>query len=341
MIDPARFDAAWWGGFIADALAMPVHWYYSRERIPQDYGDITGYLPPHNPHPDSFLWRSQYACTGPTDDILHEQKRWWSGPRDIHYHQFLHAGENTLNLQLARLLAESLLECGRYDRDDYARRYVDFMLTPGSHGDTYVEECHRAFFRHYGQGIEVEDCGVEDIHIGGLATLAPLILFHAQDRDALQAAVTEHVALTHKGTETAAAATLYADLAFHLLHGRSMEEALAAAAPAEHPALRHPYRAWAERRSDDEVIGAQFSPACYLKDALPATLHLALKYTAAPRDGLLANVRLGGDNCHRGAVLGTLLGAAGAVWPAEWVKGLYGQRELRVLLERLRDRLPG
>jgi len=67
MIDTSRFDAAWWGGFIGDALAMPVHWYYTRNRIAEDYGDITTYLPPHNPHPDSFLWRSEYTCTGSTD----------------------------------------------------------------------------------------------------------------------------------------------------------------------------------------------------------------------------------------------------------------------------------
>lgn len=340
MIDTSRFDAAWWGGFIGDALAMPVHWYYTRNRIAEDYGDITTYLPPHNPHPDSFLWRSEYTCTGSTDDILHEQARWWSGPRDIHYHQFLHAGENTLNVRLAALLAESLLACGRYDRDDYAHRYTDFMLTPGMHGDTYVEECHRAFFRNYGKGLEIDDCGGVDIHIGGLATLAPLILFHADDRDALRAAVIEHVDLTHKGEEMAAAAALYADLAFHLLHGAAIDDALSRAEPAGHPALTHPYRDWAATRADDDVIGRQFSPACYLKDALPATLYLAVKYADTPRDGLLANVRMGGDNCHRGVVLGTLLGAANGMTalPAAWVRELYAAADYRRLLEALRAR---
>lgn len=340
MIEHSRFEAAWWGGFIGDALAMPVHWYYSRERIPLDYGDIAGYLPPHNPHPDSILWRSSYVCSGSTDDILHEQVRWWNGPRDIHYHQFLHAGENTLNVRIAALLAESLLARDGYDRSDFARRYIDFMLRPGSHGDTYVEECHRTFFRNYGKGLEIEDCGGEDIHIGGLATLAPLILFYAGDREALRAAVGEHVALTHKGGQAAAAARLYADLAFHLLHGASMDEAFESAEPAGHPALANPYRDWAATRPDNDVIRRQFSPACYLEDALPATLHLAIKYADTPREGLLANVRAGGDNCHRGAVLGTLLGAASGMsaLPPEWVAGLHAREDYRRLLVALRAR---
>ena len=89
------------------------------------------------------------------------------------------------------------------------------------------------------------------------------------------------------------------------------------------------------------MIGRQFSPACYLKDALPATLHLAVKYGGTPRDGLLANVRMGGDNCHRGVVLGTLLGAANGMpaLPAEWVSGLYAAADCRRLLEALRARM--
>lgn len=338
MIDPSRFDAAWWGSFIGDALAMPVHWYYTRERIPADYGNITGYLPPHNPHPDSMLWRSQYASTGTTDDILHDQARWWGGPRDIHYHQFLHAGENTLNVCIAALLAQSLIDCGRYDRDDFAHRYIDFMLTPASHGDTYVEACHRAFFQRYAQGLELEDCGIEDAHIGGLATLTPLILFHARDRDAMQQAVASHVELTHKGPVAAAAAAVFADLLYCSLQGEPMTEALRHAGPEGHPALAWPYAEWAATRADEDVVGTQFSPACYLGDSLPATLYLAVKYAGDLRAGLLANVRLGGDNCHRGVVLGALLGAQCGLdaVPQQWVTGLYAHTRYRILLEQLR-----
>lgn len=35
-----------WGMFVGDALAMPVHWYYDRYRIKQDFGQITQYEAP-------------------------------------------------------------------------------------------------------------------------------------------------------------------------------------------------------------------------------------------------------------------------------------------------------
>ncbi len=337
MIDPSRFEAAWWGSFIGDALAMPVHWYYTRALIPVDYGDLTHFAAPHNPHPDSILWRSSYTVTNATDDILHDQARYWGGPRGVHYHQFLHAGENTLNVRIAALLAESLIECGGYDREDFARRYADFMLTPGTHGDTYVEEYHRAFFKHYAQGLELEQCGVEDIHIGGLATLTPLVLFHAADRDAMHEAVGLHIELTHKGPVAAEAAAVFADLLHFSLQGAGLDEAMARTGRDAHAALAWPYREWAASRPDEEIVGTQFSPACYLEEALPATLFLAVKYSADLRGGLIANARLGGDNCHRGVVLGALLGAQGGMKavPEDWITGLYEQGRLRALMKAL------
>ena len=37
-------------------------------------------------------------------------------------------------------------------------------------------------------------------------------------------------------------------------------------------------------------------------------MYLAYKYCNAPESGLLANTNLGGDNVHRGTILGILLG---------------------------------
>jgi len=58
------------------------------------------------------------------------------------------------------------------------------------------------------------------------------------------------------------------------------------------------------------VIGARFSPACYIAEAMPAALYLAWKYHDDFAAGITANAMVGGDNCHRGAVVGSLLGAA-------------------------------
>jgi hypothetical protein len=73
-----RCKGALYGLFIADALAMPVHWYYDREALRRDYGTVQDYLAPKNPHPDSILWRSKYEPVNAKADILHEQARFWA-----------------------------------------------------------------------------------------------------------------------------------------------------------------------------------------------------------------------------------------------------------------------
>ena len=63
---------------------------------------------------------------------------------------------------------------------------------------------------------------------------------------------------------------------------------------------------------------------------LTAALYLALKYADDPEAGLVANANLGGDNCHRGAVLGALLGAATGTggFPLRWRSGLAAAGDL-------------
>lgn len=47
---------ALWGMFVADALAMPVHWYYNPSDIKSGYGGwLTGYRAPEKHHPSSIL----------------------------------------------------------------------------------------------------------------------------------------------------------------------------------------------------------------------------------------------------------------------------------------------
>ena len=85
------------------------------------------------------------------------------------------------------------------------------------------------------------------------------------------------------------------------------------------------------------VIGQRVSPACYIAEAFPASLYLAWKYAGDFEAGILANVNLGGDNCHRGAVVGALLGAAADtdLIPARFRDGLHDASALRQTLDSL------
>ena len=72
---------------------------------------------------------------------------------------------------------------------------------------------------------------------------------------------------------------------------------------------------------DRAVIGGMLSPACYIEDAFPAALFLAWRHAGDFAAGVRANALCGGDNCHRGVVVGSLL-AAGSSIPHPLVAGL-------------------
>lgn len=62
--------------------------------------------------------------------------------------------------------------------------------------------------------------------------------------------------------------------------------------------------------------------------ALPGVLYLAIKYLHDPRRALIVNANIGGDSCHRGSLLGALLGLAHArsatFLPDSWISCLRG-----------------
>jgi ADP-ribosylglycohydrolase len=338
-----RLRGALWGTFVGDALAMPAHWYYDRTALLRDYGHVVNYMAPKNPHPESILWRSKYEAANERGEILFERREDW-GQRGVHYHQHLRAGENTLNLQLVSQLMRSLIREGGYDPEDYIERYMGVLRTPGAHRDTYLEEAHRGFFTNYANGSPPLSCGIADVHVGGLVSVAPLAVFYHRDRAAAREAVRTHVALTHDAPATIAAAELVTDLLLDLFEGVPADRAI------EH-AARDPRGPWEPgsfnleallRESDVQVVCRRLGTACYLRMAVPATLFLARRYAAAFEDGLIANTNLGGDNCHRGAVLGAILGASvgASTIPAHWRDGLLEAREYAWQIDGLVARGP-
>jgi ADP-ribosyl-[dinitrogen reductase] hydrolase len=319
-----EYPKAFIGSLVADAVAMPVHWYYDREALRRDYGTISAYLAPHNPHPDSILWRSSYTPLNEKGNILHDQARYW-GHRGVHYHQFLEAGENTLNYQLANELYHQVKSEGKYDADAWLDLYIDFMLTPGRHRDTYVEEYHREFFTNYARGKKPRSCGVKDVHIGGLVPVAAL--FDALPLDMketeLRAIAQEHVGLTHRDPDVLRSADVLVMILWDVRAGTGLREAILARASDWISAKKLAH--W-QSEPAEVVVGHRLSPACYIKDAFPASLYLAFKYAGDFSAGICANAQVGGDSCHRAAVVGSLLGLANRV-TENWSSGLRNKME--------------
>ena len=101
--------------FTADALSMPVHWFYNPR-------DISTYFPPSGivkmepakpNHPSSIMNLHSTAAGGRgsqtnskqiVGDVILKGKRQFWGQKGMHYHNGMPAGENTLNAYCARLM---------------------------------------------------------------------------------------------------------------------------------------------------------------------------------------------------------------------------------------------
>jgi ADP-ribosyl-[dinitrogen reductase] hydrolase len=315
------FQNAFLGALVADAVAMPVHWYYNTEALDRDYGRLTGYVAPKDTHPDSILWRSQYEPRNEIGDILHDQAKYW-GVRDIHYHQFLPAGGNTVNYLLAALLYRSTVGDGFYDADIWLDAYITAMQTPGWHNDTYLEEYHRAFFDRLAMGMKPRACAIDDLHIGGLASVPALIaaldaICERSLEDDL-ATVREHVSLTHLNPHVDACALALTNMLHAIDSGCGVRDAIR-----EHA---KPWLGFAKFENiaqlpDRDIVGKVLSTACYLPESFVASLCLCWKYANDFDGGILANAHCGGDSCHRGAVVGSILAAGNGIDP-HWLQGL-------------------
>ena len=142
--------------------------------------------------------------------------------------------------------------------------------------------------------------------------------------------VEAHLALTHHGQPVARAGRALTKMLHAVADGLPLREAIA-----EHAtewASEGQLDTWS-RLEDRTVVGRHLTTACYLPDSFTASLYLAWKYHDDFSAGVIANARCGGDNAHRGVVVGSLLAAANEI-PGRWLRGLK-------TLERLRcDTLP-
>ncbi len=316
------FENAFTGSLVGDAIAMPVHWYYDTEALDRDYPELDGFVKPNSVHPDSILWRSRYEPLNEDANILHDQAQYW-GKRGVHYHQFLEAGENTLNLKLARELYAFVVEKGEYSPEAWLDRYISLMRTPDWHRDTYVEEYHRGFFTNRAKGIRPLECGIDDRHIGGLAAVPALIAALDTIGKLDAETVVSHVRLTHKNAAILEGALSTTRMLLGIASGKGVRDVIAEHAVNEGGA---PIFEALSAKPDRVIVGRMLTSACYMPESFAAALALAWKYHDNFRQGVLANALCGGDNCHRGVVVGALLGAANPI-PDKWKAQLHGWKQ--------------
>lgn len=316
--------------YIADALSMPAHWFYNPLDIKKAFpGGIKKFEDAPSIHPSSImpLHSTNAGGRGPQNsgsgkevvgDIILKGKRQFWGVPDQHYHQGMKAGENTLNAHCARLVTRVLhANNGRYDADLFLENYIAFMTSDTPlHPDTYAESFHRGFFANLDKGFPPRKCGAQThdtASVGGLVMIAPIAISEClldPSLSRVQALCREHLFLTHPDEKLAAICDIYVALIFALLC-RTEDDARNVIDKTLQTFSSNPAKKLMHKNlTDEQVVGGVYSKACYIDDSWPSILFLLYKYINNPEQALLANTNLGGENCHRGSVLGVLIGLA-------------------------------
>jgi len=271
-----------------------------------------------------------------------------------HYHHGLDAGENTLAPHLARVLLRSVADRTAYEPDAFLAGFLDHLTTPGRNRDPYCEIYVRRWFENYSRGVAPHACAEEQRNVWSIGShggmIRPLVvsLLFESSYQALGFAV-EHQNLTHRSENVVAALGVAVPLLHELLAGADPREVVERAiqrvrVPKVTGArLFELYRAhggpggipademWRLHTDlvDEPVEAERFASACYPEHGLPLMLALARDHAADFKQTLLASVNFGGDNVHRTAVLGMLMGAARDQLPAELIAGLRDAEAIR------------
>ena len=277
-----------------------------------------------------------------------------------HYHHGLKAGDNTTAAQLVRMLLRSVAKEGRYDEDAFLREFVAFMTTPGNLKDPYQEIYLRSWFENFSRGRPPHSAAERQRRVWSIGShggmIRPLVLSLLADTDylALGMAV-EHQNLTHRSENVTAALGITVPLLQDLIAGDNpMQAATKRSASLRVPKItgEEMFAMYREHKgpgnipsqtmwqlhtqlsdtpfdltaiaqeSPEDVVLRQLGTACYPEHGLPLLLYCAAHHQFDAEAALLANVNAGGDNVHRNAVLGLLVGAATESFPEHLREGL-------------------
>jgi len=285
-----------------------------------------------------------------------------------HYHHGLRAGENTLGANLTRLLIQTVNQGSRYIPERFLEEFVTYMTDPEANKDPYLEIYIREWFERFAMGFPFDGCAQSQRNVwsigshGGMIRPMVLALLCESAYQGIGVAL-EHQQLTHRSESIASGLTILLPLLFDLMEG--MEPKKAILRHARHVRLpkitgEELYTLYKEHEgpqnidremmwelhmtfrdepldleklvnehTDEEVIKKLIATACYPEHGVPLILYLLYKYHDDFEQCLLANVNAGGDNVHRGMLLGMLAGAMSDTIPIHLIDGLKASDALR------------
>ncbi len=296
-----------------------------------------------------------------------------------HYHHGLGAGDNTLAAHLVRVLMRSIVANRGYDQDTFLEAFVEHMTTPGRNRDPYSEIYVRHWFENWTRGMPAYASADYQRRVwsigshGGLIRPLVLSLLSGSDYQAAGVAI-EHHNLTHRSENNVSALSVLIPLFRALVSGEdpaTTTEAFARQVRTPKVTGAQLYKAYRDHggpggiprdemwrfhtdlaesdfdvaalnadTAEGDVVRKVFATACYPEHGVPLMLSIAHRHGFEPEAALLANANAGGDNVHRGMVLGLLAGAAQPV-PESLRTGLTDHAEIDSEIEAFLDYVAG
>jgi len=264
-----------------------------------------------------------------------------------HYHHGLKAGENTLGANLVRVLMRSVIKNNGYNQDSFLEDFITYMTEADTNNDPYLEIYLRDWFENYSKGIAPELCAGSQRQRWSIGShggiIRPLVLSLTADSsyDGLGIGIS-HQQLTHSSQNISSSLGILVPLLRSLLKGEEPTNLLMEFAKrvplikihgeelskkyfeAKGPGNIPKDDMWKihtefsdeyldtilPTATDEMMIRKRFATSCYPEHGLPLIFHFLYKNNFDFQSSLFDNANAGGDNVHRGMILGLLAGAA-------------------------------
>jgi len=254
--------------------------------------------------------------------------------------------------------------------------FIEHLTTPGRNRDPYTEIYIRRWFENYSRGLPLHACAELQRNVWSIGShggiVRPLVISAIADSayQGLGLAI-EHQNQTHRSENVASALGVLVPLLNALLTGADPRQAITAYAHRVHtprisgkdlfaayrdhqgPGNIPHHEMWqfhtllsevpfevdqlVLEHTEADVINGVFASACYPEHGLPLLLYLAQVHRADVEATLLANANAGGDNVHRGLIVGLIVGAANDELPQHLKHGLAAFDDLQVEIEAFVD----
>jgi ADP-ribosylglycohydrolase len=286
--------------FLADSLALGVHWIYDTERIDEQFGRVENL---RKPPADSFH---------PTKDRG----------------DLTHYGDQTL------VLLESISQRKDFDLNDFLEKWQRFF----ENYDGYFDQATKGTLHNISAGKNPEEIGSVSDDLAGAARVAPVVFLYREDIDSLKKAAALQTRMTHNNPVVVDSAVFFALVAQSVLAGKSPLAAMEETSQedfGDSPLAEWVREGMISKDLDSVPSIKRFGQSCHSESAFPGAVHLIAKYENDLKEALVQCVMAGGDSAGRGMLVGMILGAHTGQEgiPDEWVAGLNQKDHIMNLLE--------